>query len=109
MIDDVPFEVDGVSYGLGFRMPAMKAYERQNGGETILDAIDAIQNKVTMVRLSALFRAACNPPVDEETADALIDKLGLAEVIRLIGEAANVTVDGLRGAKKKTRPAAAAE
>lgn len=101
MIADVPFEVDGTAYALAFRMPAMKAYQRQTGESVVAGFQAAEADPGDMVRWSALFRAACTPEVSEDEADALMDALGLAEALRLLGEAAKAAFEGLTGPKAK--------
>jgi hypothetical protein len=82
------FSVDGVEYVLRLRMTELKAYQRATG-ETAVAAFNALEAEPgDMVRFSAMFRAACNPALSEEEADALIDALGLGEASRLLGEAA---------------------
>lgn len=100
----MPFEVEGVAYSLAFRMPAMKAYQR-NTGETVLEGLQAVEaSPGDMVRWSALFRAACIPAVSEEAADGLIDELGLAEAMRLLGEAAGAAFRGLESPNPPAPP-----
>jgi hypothetical protein len=84
----ISFEVEGVEYMLALKMPALKAYQRTTG-ETALAAFQAIEaDPGDMVRLSALFRAACTPEVSEEEADAIMDAIGLGAATKLLADAA---------------------
>lgn len=82
------FTAGGKDYDLSLGMRALKAYQRSEG-ETAVAAFQAIEESPgDMVRVSALFRAACTPSLTEEEADAVIDEIGIGEAARLLGEAA---------------------
>lgn len=88
------FDHQGTTYTLAFKMPAMKAYQRETG-ETVLDGFQAVETSPgDMVRWSALFRAACRPAVSEEEADAIMDALTPVAAMKMLGEAATAAFVG---------------
>ena len=98
----VIFTVGGTEYSLAFSTSAMKAYQREQG-ETVITALQSIEGDPgNIIRLSALFRAAAK--LSEDQADALMDDLGLAEVFRLVGEAAKDAFRGLTDPNPPTQP-----
>lgn len=99
------FEVDGTSYTLSFKIGAQKAYQRETN-ETVAAAFVSFETTPgDMIRISALFRTACSPEVSEEKADALIDAIGIAKAIRLLGEAASEAFADLADPNPKAPPA----
>jgi predicted proteasome-type protease len=105
LLSPVKFSVDGKEYALVFRVSAMKKYQREHDGETVLAAIASAENDAgDLVRTSGLFRAALDPALQEDSADALMDSLGLFEAYRLIAEAAKDAFKGMADPNPKAPP-----
>lgn len=91
----IRFEHKGTSYGLGFGMSVLKAYQAARDGETVVAAFNVLEETPSDgVRLSALFRAACTPAVSEEEADAIIDGIGIVRAMTMLADAAKAYFEG---------------
>lgn len=77
------FVVDGVEYTIKLGMGAQKAYQVATK-ETVVDSLQAMETSFDMVRLSALFRYALKPRLEEDAADDLIDRIGIGKASKMI-------------------------
>jgi hypothetical protein len=94
------FEIDGAEYEVSFRIGQQKAFQTAMGEPVVAALVSMETSPGDMIRLSALFRHALTPAVDEAAADEIIDKIGLGKTIQLISAASQEAFKDLADPQK---------
>lgn len=94
------FEVGGVEYQVTFRMGQQKAFQTAMGEPVVAALMSMETSPGDMIRLSALFRHALTPAVDEEAADGIIDQIGIGKAIQLLSAASQEAFKDLADPQK---------
>lgn len=95
----VSFDHDGKSYSLRLSMGAMVRYQDRSG-ETIGAAIAAVQRDASdMRRAGRLFWAALQTEATEADAMELMEKIGIARSLEMVGQVLANCLEDLTGKK----------
>lgn len=86
----VNFESDGHAYSLRVTMNAMVLYQEKSGGESFIEGAAVVEQRPTdVIRIRKLLWSAMQhlDDITLEKAGDIMDGLGFAETIRIIGKA----------------------
>jgi len=98
-VKSVSFDHDGKSYSLRLSMGAMVRYQNRSG-ETLGEAIVAVQRDASdMQRAARLFWAALEADATEADAMDLMDKIGIARALEMVGQVLANCLEDLTGKK----------
>jgi hypothetical protein len=93
----VTFELDGAQHSLRLTMRSMIKYQNLTG-ETIGMAISAIQRDASdMIRAGQLFRAALQTEATEADAMDMMEKIGVARALEMVGKVLAICLEDLTG------------
>ena len=86
-MNGIEFKANGTPYTLKMGTLAMARYERASG-ESIIDGLTKLETNPSILTILGLFRAALSETLTEEEAADVIDELGFAHAVDLLGKAA---------------------
>ena len=95
----VSFDHNGQAYSLRLSMAAMVRYQDRSG-ETIGAAIAAVQRDASdMRRAGRLFWAALQTEATEADAMELMEQIGIARALEMVGQVLAICLEDLTGSK----------
>lgn len=95
----VSFDNNGQAYSLRLSMLAMVEYQDRSG-ETIGAAIEAVQRDASdMRRAGRLFWAALQSEATEADAMELMEQIGIARALEMVGQVLAICLEDLTGSK----------
>jgi hypothetical protein len=98
-VKSVSFDHNGQAYSLRLSMAAMVRYQDRSG-ETIGVAIEAVQRDASdMKRAGRLFWAALQTEATEADAMDLMEQIGIARALEMVGQVLAICLEDLTGSK----------
>jgi CxxC motif-containing protein (DUF1111 family) len=98
-VRSVSFDHNGQAYSLRLSMLAMVEYQDRSG-ETIGAAIEAVQRDASdMRRAGRLFWAALQSEATEADAMELMEQIGIARALEMVGQVLAICLEDLTGSK----------